>query len=130
MLPNDGRVVSNFIIQAINQKPVTIYGKGDQTRSFCYVDDLINAFVLFMESESGFSGPINLGNPNEFSISEIAQTILNITGSNSEIIFKPLPSDDPKKRKPDISLAKSKLKWTPKITLEEGLKRTIEYFKS
>ena len=130
MLPDDGRVVSNFIVQAINQKPITIYGKGTQTRSFCYVDDLIEAFILFMETEKDFSGPLNLGNPNEFSIIEIAKTILNITESNSEIIYKPLPLDDPRKRRPDISLARNKLNWIPKITLEEGLKKTIEYFKS
>ena len=130
MLPDDGRVVSNFIVQAINQKPITIYGKGTQTRSFCYVDDLIEAFILFMETEKDFSGPLNLGNPNEFSIIEIAKTILNITESNSEIIYKPLPLDDPRKRRPDISLARNKLNWIPKIPLEEGLKKTIEYFKS
>ena len=116
--------------EEIKNKPITIYGKGTQTRSFCYVDDLIEAFILFMETEKDFSGPLNLGNPNEFSIIEIAKTILNITESNSEIIYKPLPLDDPRKRRPDISLARNKLNWIPKIPLEEGLKKTIEYFKS
>ena len=125
----DGRVVSNFIIQALKNKPITIYGDGSQTRSFCYVDDLINAFILFMDSADDCVGPINTGNPNEFSINELAKKIISMTQSRSELIFRPLPSDDPTQRKPDISLAKEKLGWSPEINLNEGLEKTISYFK-
>lgn len=128
MHPNDGRVVSNFIVQAIQGHPLTIYGDGSQTRSFCYVDDLIEAMVRLMDTEDAFTGPVNLGNPSEFSILELAEKVINLSASTSEIIFKPLPTDDPKQRKPDISLAKKQLNWEPKIGLEEGLLRTIEYF--
>jgi UDP-glucuronate decarboxylase len=130
MHPNDGRVVSNFIVQALKKEPITIYGDGSQTRSFCYVDDLIDAFLLFMDKEESVIGPINLGNPSEFTILELAEKVLALTKSSSKIVHKTLPLDDPKQRKPDISLAKSQLSWEPKIPLEEGLARTIEYFKS
>ena len=129
MHPNDGRVVSNFIVQALKNEDITIYGKGMQTRSFCYIDDLIAGMIKMMESEQGFTGPLNLGNPSEFTIIELAQNILDLTGSNSNLSFKPLPQDDPGKRKPDIQLAKRKLSWEPKINLDDGLKRTISYFK-
>jgi UDP-glucuronate decarboxylase len=125
----DGRVVSNFIIQALKNEPITIYGDGSQTRSFCYVDDLINAFILFMDSADDCVGPINTGNPNEFSINELAKKIISMTQSRSELIFRPLPSDDPTQRKPDISLAKEKLGWSPEVNLSEGLEKTISYFK-
>lgn len=128
MHPNDGRVVSNFIVQALENKPLTIYGDGSQTRSFCYVEDMIDAFVRLMNSDDGVSGPINLGNPNEFTILSLAESIKKITGSSSEIVFKPLPSDDPLQRQPDISLAQKTLRWTPAVELQEGLVRTIEYF--
>lgn len=128
MLPNDGRVVSNFIIQAINNKEITIYGDGNQTRSFCYVDDMIDAFLSLMASPNDLTGPVNFGNSREFKIIELAELIIELTGSKSKIIFKKLPSDDPKQRKPDITLAKEKLNWTPKIPLEDGLRKTIEYF--
>lgn len=130
MLPNDGRVVSNFIIQALQDKPITIYGDGSQTRSFCYVSDLIDCMVLFMNSRADFSGPMNMGNPGEFTILELAMEILQLTGSRSEIIHKELPADDPIRRRPDISLAKKELGWEPKISLREGLTKTIEYFDS
>lgn len=130
MHPNDGRVVSNFIIQAIQDKDITIYGDGKQTRSFCYVDDLIKGMIALMDSRDGFYGPINIGNPSEFSILELASHILELTNSKSKIIFKPLPLDDPKQRQPNISLAKNELNWEPKIELKEGLKKTIEYFKT
>lgn len=130
MHPNDGRVVSNFIIQALKNEPITIYGKGTQTRSFCYVDDLIEAFVRLMASESEVTGPMNLGNPGEFSILELAEKVIRLTGSRSKMIFKPLPSDDPKQRRPDITLATEKLNWKPQVPLTEGLEKTIEYFKS
>ena len=123
---NDGRVVSNFIVQALTSKPITIYGMGDQTRSFCYVDDLIEGLVKLMESP--INGPINLGNPIEFTINELAQTIIDLTGSSSRIDYKPLPTDDPIQRKPDISYAKRSMSFNPKIQLQEGLKKTIEYF--
>lgn len=129
MLPNDGRVVSNFVVQALQNKDITIYGSGKQTRSFQYVDDLVEGMVRMMNTEDDFIGPINLGNPNEFSILELAQKIIKFTNSNSQLIFKPLPHDDPKQRKPDITLAKTKLKWNPTIELEEGLHHMIEYFK-
>ena len=129
MHPNDGRVVSNFIMQALQNLPITIYGgDGSQSRSFCYVDDLIEVFVRLMDSSNDITGPVNTGNPVEFAILELAEKVLELTGSRSEIIFKPLPSDDPKQRRPDISLAREKLGWEPKIKLEEGLKETIKYF--
>ena len=126
---NDGRVVSNFIVEALNGKDITIYGDGTQTRSFCYVDDLIDGIIKMMNSDESFQGPVNLGNPGEFTMLELANLEIKLTKSKSKIVYKPLPSDDPIKRKPDISLAKKKLKWTPKIKLEKGLKKTIEYFK-
>ena len=128
MHPNDGRVVSNFIMQALKGKAITIYGDGSQTRSFCYVDDLVAAFVALMATPADFTGPINLGNPNEFSITELAEKVVALTGSKSKIEYKPLPSDDPAQRQPDISLARQQLKWEPRTQLDEGLKRTIEYF--
>ena len=128
MHPYDGRVVSNFIVQALQDKPITIYGDGAQSRSFCYVDDLIEAFVRLMDTEDDFTGPINLGNPNEFTIKELAEKIITLTGSRSKLTFKPLPVDDPIQRQPNITLAKEKLGWEPKIELEQGLKSTIIYF--
>ena len=130
MHPNDGRVVSNFIMQALDNKPITIYGDGSQTRSFCYVDDLIEAFVLLMESSDEIIGPVNVGNPFEFSIKELAEKIIELTGSSSKLEYCPLPSDDPVQRQPDITLAKKLLGWDPKIQLEEGLKKTIPYFET
>ena len=129
MHPNDGRVVSNFIVQAIQGRPLTIYGDGSQTRSFCYVDDLIEVIIRLMDTDNAFTGPINIGNPREFSILELAEKIINLSASSSEIIFKPLPADDPKQRRPDISLAKKELNWEPEISLEEGLLTTIRYFR-
>ena len=129
MLPNDGRVVSNFVLQALNNEDITIYGDGTQTRSFQYIDDLIEGMIRMMETEDDFTGPVNLGNPNEFSILELAEKILSMTGSSSKIVFKSLPNDDPKQRQPDITLAKKKLGWEPTIELEDGLSRMIEYFK-
>lgn len=129
MHPNDGRVVSNFIIQALRNEPITVYGDGSQTRSFCYVDDLIEGLVRFMALPKDKPGPINLGNPGEFTILELAQMVIRMTGSYSEIVYKPLPSDDPTQRKPDISRAQTELGWQPVIPLEEGLKRTIDYFR-
>ena len=128
MHPNDGRVVSNFIIQALQNKPITLYGDGLQTRSFCYVYDLIEAFVLMMETPDEITGPINMGNPFEFSIKELAEKVIELTGSSSTLEYCPLPSDDPTQRQPNISLAKETLDWEPKIQLEEGLKKTIPYF--
>lgn len=128
MHPDDGRVVSNFIVQALENKPITIYGDGSQTRSFCYVTDLIDGLQALMESRDGFTGPMNLGNPEEFTILELAEKVLNKTNSKSEIIFEDLPQDDPVRRQPDIQLAKSELDWTPEVTLEDGLDPTIEYF--
>lgn len=127
---DDGRVVSNFIYQALQNENITIYGKGDQTRSFCYVDDLVEALVLMMNSEQEFTGPVNLGNPQEFTIKELAEKVIAKTDSSSEIIYKDLPSDDPTRRKPDITLAQNKLHWQPKVQLDEGLGKTIDYFKS
>jgi UDP-glucuronate decarboxylase len=124
----DGRVVSNFIVQALKNAPITIYGDGSQTRSFCYVDDLIEGLILLMKSS--ITGPVNLGNPNEFKIKELAMRIIELTGSSSSLQFEPLPSDDPKQRQPDIGLAKGALNWQPKIRLDEGLRRAIDYFKS
>ena len=126
----DGRVVSNFIIQALKNKDITIYGTGKQTRSFCYVDDLIEGLIKFMNLKERYFGPINLGNPEELSIIELSEKVKNLTESKSEIIFKPLPADDPEKRKPDITRAREVLQWEPKIQFEEGLKNTIKYFKS
>lgn len=130
MLENDGRVVSNFIMQALGGKPLTIYGDGSQTRSFCYVDDLVNGLISMMETDSKVSGPINLGNPREMTVLELAEMIIKKTGSNSEIIFDKLPEDDPVKRKPNIGLAVEKLKWRPIVPIEEGVEKTIQYFKS
>ncbi len=130
MHPEDGRVVSNFIVQALRNEPITIYGDGRQTRSFCYVDDLIELFLRFMASEDGFTGPMNMGNPGEFSILELAEQVIDLTGSGSEIVFKPLPSDDPKQRRPDITLAREKLGWEPSVGLRQGLERTIPYFEA
>ena len=128
MHPNDGRVVSNFIVQALHGEPVTIYGDGSQTRSFCYVDDLVEAFIRLMRLEDDFAGPMNLGNPGEFTILELAEKVIAATGSRSEIIREPLPQDDPIQRQPDISLARDRLDWEPKVQLDEGLKLTIAYF--
>jgi len=130
MHPNDGRVVSNFIVQALNNEPITVYGEGQQSRSFCYVDDLIKAFVAFMASPADMTGPMNLGNPNEFRIIELAEKVIALTGSRSRIEYKPLPSDDPVQRQPDISLARKHLGWEPLTQLDAGLKLTIEYFDS
>ncbi len=130
MHPNDGRVVSNFIVQALNNKPITIYGDGSQTRSFCYVDDLITGMIKLMESQKSITGPINMGNPSEFTMIELAELVIKLTSSRSKLKFKPLPEDDPKQRQPNISLAKSKLNWSPKVSLEEGLNKTITYFKN
>jgi UDP-glucuronate decarboxylase len=127
MLPNDGRVVSNFIVQALKGEDITVYGEGSQTRSFCYVDDLVDGMVRMMGSE-GFTGPVNLGNPDEYTILDLAKKILAMTGSKSKIVHKPLPSDDPAQRQPDISLAAEKLGWRPRVSVDEGLTRTIEYF--
>ncbi|CAN4275599.1 WcaG Nucleoside-diphosphate-sugar epimerases [Methylophilaceae bacterium] len=129
MHPNDGRVVSNFIVQALKGEDITIYGDGSQTRSFCYVDDLIEGFVRVMDTEAGFTGPINLGNPNEFSMLELAEKVLKQVGGSSKLVFHPLPTDDPKQRQPDITLAKNKLSWEPTVQLEDGLKETISYFR-
>jgi UDP-glucuronate decarboxylase len=128
MHPNDGRVVSNFIVQALKGEDITIYGDGSQTRSFCYVDDLIRGFTSLMASDDSVTGPINLGNPNEFTIKELAEEVISQTGSASKLVYNPLPSDDPKQRQPDIALAKAELGWEPSIQLKEGLKSTINYF--
>ncbi|MCW5205629.1 SDR family oxidoreductase [Desulfobulbus sp. F5] len=128
MHPNDGRVVSNFIVQALLGQPITIYGDGSQSRSFCYVDELIEAFIRLMATDDDFVGPVNTGNPSEFTILQLAETVLELTNSKSELIFKPLPQDDPRQRRPDITLAKEKLGWEPKISLREGLLPTIAYF--
>jgi UDP-glucuronate decarboxylase len=128
MHPNDGRVVSNFIVQSLKNAPITIYGDGGQTRAFCYADDLVDGLIRLMETPDEFTGPVNLGNPVEFTILELARKVIELTGSNSKIVHEPLPKDDPKQRKPDISLAKSELQWEPKVTLEHGLKSTIAYF--
>ena len=129
MLPNDGRVVSNFVVQALQNQDITIYGSGNQTRSFQYVDDCIEGMVRMMNTEDDFIGPVNLGNPNEFSILELAEKVIRLTNSKSKLIFKPLPHDDPKQRQPDNTLAREKLDWEPTIELEEGLQYIIEYFK-
>lgn len=136
MHPNDGRVVSNFVVQALRNDDITLYGDGQQTRSFCYVDDLVDAFVLFMNLPSaadgtpGFPGPMNLGNPTEFTIRQLAELVVDLTGSSSKIVFRPMPSDDPRQRKPDIALARERIGWEPKVQLREGLLRTIKYFDS
>lgn len=128
MNPKDGRVVSNFIMQALHNEDITIYGEGHQTRSFCYVSDLIDGMVKMMNSPSGFTGPVNIGNPKEFTMLELAEKIVELTGSRSKLKFQNLPKDDPRQRQPVIDLAKRKLEWNPKINLEEGLKKTIDYF--
>lgn len=130
MHPHDGRVVSNFIVQALQNQDITVYGEGNQTRSFQYVDDLVEGMIRLMNSRDGFTGPVNVGNPNEFTILELAQKVIKLTGSTSKIIYKPLPSDDPMQRQPDISLAKKELDWSPKVQLDEGLIKTIRFFKS
>ncbi|MEE2970225.1 MAG: UDP-glucuronic acid decarboxylase family protein [Pseudomonadota bacterium] len=128
MHPNDGRVVSNFIVQSLRGAPVTIYGKGTQTRSFCYVDDLVDGLVKLMHSAPEFTGPVNLGNPGELTMIELAEKIISLTNSKSELAFKPLPQDDPTQREPDITLARSELDWSPSVTIDDGLARTIAYF--
>jgi UDP-glucuronate decarboxylase len=130
MDPFDGRVISNFIVQALNNKDITIYGKGTQTRSFCYVDDLLEGMIRLMETPDDFTGPVNMGNPGEFTILELAQKIIELTKSKSRIVYEPLPADDPLQRQPDITLARNTLSWEPTIPLEEGLVKTIQYFKS
>ena len=129
MHPYDGRVVSNFLVQAIKGDPITVYGDGTQTRSFCYVDDMVDGMVKMMNSPEGFTGPVNLGNPGEYQVKDLAGMIIRLTGSNSPIDYQPLPMDDPKRRQPDISLAKEKLGWEPCVEVEEGLKKTIDYFR-
>jgi UDP-glucuronate decarboxylase len=129
MHPNDGRVVSNFIMQALRNEPITIYGDGAQTRSFCYVDDLIEGFIRLMDSPDDFTGPVNLGNPGEFSMLELAEQIIDLTESSSQLVYKPLPHDDPRQRQPDITLAKKALGWEPRIDLRDGLSASIEYFR-
>jgi len=128
MHPNDGRVISNFILQALRNEPITLYGDGSQTRSFCYVDDMVDGLVRLMNTPDDFTGPVNLGNPIEISILELAERTIRMTGSKSKIVFKPLPADDPRQRQPLIELAKEKLGWTPEVSLEEGMKKTIAYF--
>ncbi|SDS47436.1 UDP-glucuronate decarboxylase [Polaribacter sp. KT25b] len=130
MHPHDGRVVSNFIVQALQNQDITVYGEGNQTRSFQYVDDLVEGMIRLMNSRDGFTGPVNVGNPNEFTILELAQKVIKLTGSTSKIIYKPLPSDDPMQRQPDISLAKKELDWSPKVQLDDGLIKTIDFFKT
>jgi UDP-glucuronate decarboxylase len=129
MHPNDGRVVSNFIVQALKGEDITIYGSGQQTRSFCYVDDLIDGMVRMMNSPAGLTGPVNMGNPNEMTMLELAEQVLRLSGSKAKLVFKPLPQDDPRQRQPDIAVAKRELDWTPKVALEDGLKETIAYFR-
>jgi UDP-glucuronate decarboxylase len=129
MHPNDGRVVSNFIVQALKGEDITIYGNGTQTRSFCYVDDQLEGMVRMMNSPEEFTGPVNIGNPGEFSMIELAEKVLKLTGSSSKLIHLPLPADDPMQRKPDISLARKVLGWDPVVALDEGLMKTIEYFR-
>jgi UDP-glucuronate decarboxylase len=130
MHPNDGRVISNFIVQALNGDEITIYGDGSQTRSFCYVDDLVDGLIRLMRSPADFIGPVNLGNPGEYTIGQLAEEVLRLTGSRSKLTFRPLPSDDPVRRCPDISLAKTRLDWKPTVPLEDGLKKTIAYFRA
>jgi UDP-glucuronate decarboxylase len=129
MHPDDGRVVSNFIVQALRGDTITVYGDGTQTRSFCYVDDMVDGMIKMMNSPKGFTGPVNLGNPVEYQVKDLAEMVIRLTGSNSSIDYKPLPEDDPKRRQPDIGLAKEKLNWKPLVEVEEGLKNTIDYFK-
>ena len=129
MRPNDGRVVSNFIVQALRGEDITIFGSGEQTRSFCYVDDLVEVIVRMMASEASLTGPVNIGNPGEYSMLQLAETVLRMTRSRSRLIFKPLPEDDPKQRRPDITIAKTKLGWEPTVSLEDGLAPTIDYFR-
>jgi len=129
MAPDDGRVVSNFIVQALRGEDITVFGDGSQTRSFCYVDDMIDGLIRMMGTPKGFLGPVNLGNPAEFTILELAEILIRMTGSRAKIVFKPLPQDDPTQRKPDITLAQKKLGWQPRVPLEEGLAKTIEYFR-
>lgn len=129
MHPQDGRVVSNFIVQALKGENITIYGNGQQTRSFCYVDDLIDGMLRLMDSTADFTGPVNIGNPVEFTMLELAEKVINLVGGHSKLVFLPLPADDPKQRQPDISLAREKLIWEPKVNLEDGLKETISYFR-
>jgi len=129
MHPNDGRVVSNFIVQALKGDPITIYGDGSQTRSFCYVDDLLDGMVRLMGTPADFVGPVNVGNPEEMTIRELAEEVLKLVGGPSRLIFEPLPEDDPRQRQPDISLAKEKLGWEPRVSLEDGLKETVAYFR-
>jgi UDP-glucuronate decarboxylase len=129
MHPNDGRVVSNFIVQALKGEDITIYGDGSQTRSFCYVDDLIEGFVRMMGTEAGFTGPINIGNPNEFTMLDLAELVIKTVGGTSKLIFMPLPTDDPKQRQPNITLAIDKLGWRPTVELEDGLSETTAYFR-
>jgi UDP-glucuronate decarboxylase len=128
MHPNDGRVVSNFIVQALRNEPITLYGDGTQTRSFCYVDDLIEGFLRLMRSDDAITGPINLGNPGEFTMLQLAELVRDLTGSASPLVFRPLPADDPKQRRPDITKATTELGWSPTVPLAEGLKATIAYF--
>ena len=129
MLPNDGRVVSNFIVQALAGKDITIYGDGRQTRSFCYVSDLIEAMIRMMKTPARITGPVNLGNPGEYTVRELAEKIIRTVGSKSRLVFQPLPQDDPARRKPDISLAKKILDWEPTVSLKDGLKKTVDYFR-
>jgi UDP-glucuronate decarboxylase len=128
MHPNDGRVVSNFIVQALRSQPITLYGDGTQTRSFCYVDDLIEGFLRLMDSPDDLTGPVNLGNPGEFTMIELAQAVIDLTGSSSKMVHEPLPQDDPRQRQPDITLAREALSWTPRVPLRDGLRPTIDYF--
>ena len=130
MAVHDGRVVSNFIVQALKGEEITVYGDGSQTRSFCYVDDLIEGLIRMMNSPEGFTGPVNIGTPQEFTILQLAETLIRMTGSASRIIFRPLPQDDPIQRRPDITLAREKLGWEPRIQLSEGLEKTIAYFRT
>ena len=130
MHPNDGRVVSNFVLQALNNRDITVFGDGSQSRSFCFVDDMIDGLIRMMTAPDDFTGPVNIGNPNEFTIRELAEKVIELTGSTSKLVFRPLPEDDPLKRQPNIDLARAKLGWEPKIQLQEGLKRTIAYFRS
>jgi UDP-glucuronate decarboxylase len=129
MHPNDGRVVSNFNVQALRGQDITIYGDGQHTRSFCYVDDLVEGMLKMMETEKDFTGPINIGNPGEFTMLELAEKVVSLVGSKSKLVYAPLPQDDPRQRKPNIDLARSKLDWSPKVNLEDGLKETIAYFR-
>ena len=130
MHPEDGRVISNFIVQALQGQDLTVYGDGSQTRSFCYVDDLIDGLIALMHSPDNFIGPVNLGNPGEYTMLEVAEMVLKLTGTRSKIVFKPLPQDDPTQRQPDITLARHALGWEPKVAFEEGLQRTVAYFQT